>query len=121
MSINVEQVGGGLVVQHYVAEVHEPHHCHMVSISDLQTPLGWTTIQVIWDLTITARDDESCELTNLVISHPTGAFLDALQAAGQQFEETAQGLQHAVAEHNQLETPLFAASIERKAQAAISD
>jgi hypothetical protein len=35
MSINVEVVGGILVVQHYVAEVHEAHHCHMVSLSDV--------------------------------------------------------------------------------------
>ena len=30
MSINVEVIGGSLMVQHYVAEVHEPHHCRMV-------------------------------------------------------------------------------------------
>jgi hypothetical protein len=24
--------------KHYVAEVHEPHHCRMVSLSDAQTP-----------------------------------------------------------------------------------
>jgi hypothetical protein len=118
MSINVEQVGGGLVVQHYVAEVHEAHHCHMVSLSDLQTPLGWTKIHVIWDLTITQLDAETCQLTNLVISHPTRAMLDMLEAGGQTFEETAAGLQEAVTEHNQLETPLFAASIERRARTA---
>ena len=42
MSINVEVIGGTLMVQHYVAEVHEPHHCRMVSLSDVQTPAGWT-------------------------------------------------------------------------------
>lgn len=118
MSINVEEVGGSLVVQHYVAEVHEAQHCHMVSLSDLQTPVGWTTIQVIWDLRVTALDAETCQFTNLVISHPTRAFLDMLEAAGQTFEEAAAGLQEAVAEHNRRETPLFAASIERKARTA---
>ena len=44
MSINVEVIGGSLMVQHYVAEVHEPHHCRMVSLSDVQTPAGWTKI-----------------------------------------------------------------------------
>ncbi|MFJ9151639.1 hypothetical protein ACIRP7_27085 [Streptomyces sp. NPDC102270] len=29
MSINVENIGGTLVIQHYVVEVHEPHHCHL--------------------------------------------------------------------------------------------
>jgi hypothetical protein len=116
MSINVEEVGGSLVVQHYVAEVHEAHHCHMVSLSDLQTQLGWNRIQVIWDLSVTALDAETCQFTNLVISYPTRGFLDALAAAGQTFEQTAAGLQEAVADHNRRETPLFAASIERNAR-----
>jgi hypothetical protein len=115
MSINVEEVGGGLVIQHYVAEVHEAHHCHMVSLSDLQTPMGWTKIQVIWDLRVTPLNEKTCQFTNLVISHPTRALIDMLEAAGQTLEEMAAGLQEAVAEHNRLETPLFAASIERKA------
>jgi hypothetical protein len=34
MSINVETIGDAFVVQHYVAEVHEPHFCRMVSISE---------------------------------------------------------------------------------------
>ena len=87
----------------------------MVSLSDLQTPLGWTKIHVIWDLSVTSLDAETCQFTNLVISYPTRAMLDMLEAAGQTFEATAAGLQEAVTEHNQLETPLFAASIERKA------
>jgi hypothetical protein len=115
MSINVEVVGGSLVVQHYVAEVHDPHHCHMVSLSDLQTPAGWTKVQVIWDLSVTALDAGTCQYTNLVITYPTRAFLDGLEAAGQTFEEAAADLQGAVVDHNRLETPLYAASIERKA------
>ena len=73
MSINVEVIGGTLMVQHYVAEVHEPHHCRMVSLSDVQTPAGWTTIQVIWDLSVTALDSASCRYTNQVLSYPTPA------------------------------------------------
>ena len=75
MSINVEVIGGTLMVQHYVAEVHEPHHCRMVSLSDVQTPAGWTKIQVIWDLSVTALDAGSCRYTNQVLSYPTPAFL----------------------------------------------
>ena len=55
MSINVEEIGGNLMVQHYVAEIHELHHCRMVSLSDVQTPGWWTKIQVIWDLTRSCR------------------------------------------------------------------
>jgi hypothetical protein len=38
MSINVEMIGTGLVVQHYVYEIAEKDHCHMVSTSDVLTP-----------------------------------------------------------------------------------
>ena len=68
MSINVEMIGTGLVIQHYVAEVAEKQHCHMVSLSDVLTPRGWTTVQVIWDLSV-PLDANSCEYTNLVTSH----------------------------------------------------
>jgi hypothetical protein len=115
MSINVEQVGGSLVVQHYVAEVHEAQHCHMVSLSDLQTPGGWAKIQVIWDLSVTPLDADTCQYTNLVISYPTRDFLDLLGAAGQTFDQAASSMQDAVIDHNRRETPLYAASIERKA------
>jgi hypothetical protein len=115
MSINVEDVGGSLVVQHYVADVHEAQHCHMVSLSDLQTPGGWAKIQVIWDLRVTAVDADTCQYTNLVVSYPTRAFVDMLTAAGQTFEQVAASLQEAVTAHNRLETPLYAASIGRRA------
>ncbi|PLV45524.1 hypothetical protein X011_23220 [Mycobacterium tuberculosis variant microti OV254] len=117
MSINVEEIGGALVVQHYVAELHEPHHCHLVSMSDLRTPLGWSKIQVIWDLSVSAEDGGTCRFTNLVISYPTHGFLDMLEAAGQTFEHAAAALQEAVADHNRRETLLFADSIERHAAA----
>src|SRR5262245_10475394 len=54
MSINVEMIGGSLMVQHYVAEVHEPHHCRMVSLSDVQAQGGWTKICVISYLSVRA-------------------------------------------------------------------
>jgi hypothetical protein len=38
VSISVEVVGGSLVIQHCVAEVLEADHCHMASLSDVQTP-----------------------------------------------------------------------------------
>ena len=51
----------------------------MVSLSDVQTPAGWTKIQVIWDLSVTALDTGSCRYTNQVLSYPTPAFLEMLQ------------------------------------------
>jgi hypothetical protein len=115
MSINVEEVGGSLMVQHYVAEVHQPRHCRMVSLSDVQTPLGWTKIQVIWDLSVTPLDPATCQYTNLVLSYPTRAFLDVLRTAGQTFEDAAADRQAATDDHNRRETALYAVSIERAA------
>src|SRR5271154_2264753 len=42
MSLNVETIGDAFVVQHYVAEIQEPHFCRMVSISDSISPAGRT-------------------------------------------------------------------------------
>jgi hypothetical protein len=118
MSINVEVIGGSLMVQHYVAEIHEPHHCRMVSLSDVQTPAGWTKIQVIWDLSVTALDSTSCRYTNKVLSYPTPAFMKALKVAGISFEGAAADRQPASDDHNRRETALYANSLERKALAA---
>jgi len=117
MSINVEVIGGTLMVQHYVAEVHEPHHCRMVSLSDVQTPAGWTKIQVIWDLSVTALDSASCRYTNQVLSYPTSAFLETLRVAGISFEDAVADRQAASDDHNRRETARYAQSLERKALA----
>jgi hypothetical protein len=117
MSINVEVIGGNLMVQHYVAEIHEPHHCRMVSLSDVQTPGGWTKIQVIWDLSVTTLDSGSCRYTNQVLSYPTPAFLKTLEVAGISFEDAATARQAASDDHNRRETALYARSLERMALA----
>src|ERR1700677_4878555 len=68
MSINVETIGDALVVQHYVAEIHEPHFCRMVSISDSISPAGRTQLQVVWELSVKKIDDQTCEYTNHIHS-----------------------------------------------------
>src|SRR5262245_17073315 len=50
MSINVEIIGGSLMVQHYVEEFAEHSHLKLVSNSDVFTQTGRTKICVIWDL-----------------------------------------------------------------------
>jgi hypothetical protein len=75
MSINVEMIGTGLVIQHYVYEIAEKQHCHMVSLSDVLTPRGWTTVQVIWDLSVKDNGDGTLQYTNSVTSHPTTDFM----------------------------------------------
>lgn len=50
MSINVETIGEALMVQHFVAEVSEPHFCHLISVSDAITRRGRTKVHLIWEL-----------------------------------------------------------------------
>lgn len=117
MSINVETIGTGLVVQQYRYEVAEPHYCRMVSLSDILTPSGWTTTQVIWELRMEHLDGGLCRYTNTVTSHPTDDFLKFIAEQGQTFEEAANARQEASGRHCRIETPLYAQSIARWATA----
>jgi hypothetical protein len=89
----------------------------MVSISDVLTPTWWTTVQVIWDLKADPIDDKTSKYTNTVTSHPTAQFMDFIARHGQTFEEAAIARQAASGDHCRRETPLFAASIGRHADA----
>jgi hypothetical protein len=64
MSINVEMIGGSLLVQNYVEHVGEKDHVKLLSITDVFSPNGRTTSEVTWDLSVTKIDDNSCEYTN---------------------------------------------------------
>ena len=118
MSINVETIGDSFVVQHYVAEVHEPHFCRMVSISDSISPAGRTKLQVVWELSVKKIDEQSCEYTNHVHSSAIDQTLEFLRARNISFETARDARQRASHAHNQEETPKFAKSIERKAVSA---
>jgi hypothetical protein len=113
MSINVEMIGTGLVVQQYRFEVAGPHYCRMVSLSDVLTPRGWTVTQVIWELRMEQLDGDHCRYTNTVTSHPTAHFLDFIAENGQTFAEAAAARQDASGTHCRVETPLYARSIAR--------
>jgi hypothetical protein len=117
MSINVEQIGTGLVIQHYVAEEATPAYCRMNSISDVFTPVGRTQVNVVWELIAEAIGEGRTRYTNRVTSHPTDVFLAFLATHGQTFEAAAAARQQAGGDHNRRETPLFAASIARRARA----
>jgi hypothetical protein len=117
MSINVEVVGGSLIVQHYVEEIGEPDHLRLVSHSDLFTSTGRTKIDVIWDLQVRTLTDGSCEFTNTVHSFAPPEMLDFLARRGLAFEPFRTGRLPNSEAHNRQETPLFAKSIERHALA----
>jgi hypothetical protein len=117
MSINVEMIGSGLVVQQYRFEIAEPHYCKMVSLSDILTPAGWTTTQVIWELRMERLDGEMCRYTNTVTSHPTEHFLAFIDEQGQTFGDAASARQEASGRHCHVETPRSAQSVARWATA----
>src|SRR5262249_5481572 len=114
MSINVEVIGGTLMVQHYVAEVQEPHHCRMVSVSDVQTPGSWTKIQVIGNLGATEGASPGCRNTTGLLSSPTPASRRPPGAAGIAFKTAGAARKAATDDHNRRETPRYAQSLERK-------
>lgn len=113
MSINVEIIGGSLMVQHYVEKLAEKDRLILESVSDVFTPNGRTTIHVHWELSVKALDGDRCEFTNHVRSRATDAMLTLLDKQGIPFEVFKAQRQPMSIAHNQGETPLFAASIER--------
>jgi uncharacterized DUF497 family protein len=115
MSINVEMIGGSIVVQHYVEDIAEKHHIRLISLSDTFSPNGHTKVQVIWELSVKPIDGKSCEFTNHVHGNATEEFHVFLDKHGLPFESAKQARQQASEAHNRIETPLFAKSIERHA------
>lgn len=122
MSINVEQIGDSLMIQEYVGEVAEPHHCGMVSVSPVFTAQGErTSIKVVWDLSVKRIDDGTCEFANYVQGTATDDFLSFLAERGISFDLAVVARREATLAHNRIETPLFAESIERHALASDGD
>jgi uncharacterized protein YndB with AHSA1/START domain len=114
MSINVERIGGALIIQQYVAQVHRPDRCEMVSISDVFPPTGGhTKTQVNWTLSVEDLGDGRSTYTNSVVAYATQDFIDFLAETGGTFEAAAAARQASSGDHNRRETPLFAESIAR--------
>ncbi|SOC44930.1 hypothetical protein SAMN05892877_113165 [Rhizobium subbaraonis] len=91
----------------------------MNSISDSFTAAGRTQVNVIWELVAEAIEGGRTRYTNRVTSHPTDAFMSFVDQHGQTFEQAAAARQAAGGDHNRRETPMFAASIARRAQARL--
>ena len=103
-SVNVESVGGNLLVQHYVAEVKEPDYVKMVSLSDLWLmQLIHVVVKVTWEMRLISVSDNACKFQNTVlVEHPNFIMkiLSALALGG-----------YFVRKHNEEETPLFAQNL----------
>ncbi|MGX5802441.1 hypothetical protein ACWGS9_14450 [Bradyrhizobium sp. Arg314] len=115
MSINVEVIGGSLMVQHYVETLGRKDHLILESVSDLFTPAGRTTIHILWEMSVKAVDSSKCEFTNHVRSTATRDFATFLERQGIPIDVFRSQRQPMSIAHNKGETPLFAASIERAA------
>ena len=81
------------------------------------TPTGRTSIHVTWELIVKEIDQGRCEFTNRVKSYATEEMLTFLARQGIPFDQFRLQRQPASIAHNQGETPLFAASMERAALA----
>jgi|ERR1700722_12208331 len=115
MSINVEIIGGSIIVEHYVETLGNKNHLILDSTSDVFTPSGRTTIHVTWELSAKDAGGGKCEFTNRVKTFATEDLLRFLARQGIPFDQFRAQRQPASIAHNQDETPLFAASIERAA------
>lgn len=82
MSLNVEQVGDSLLVQHYVEDISLRNQCRVNSISDSFSPAGQTRIGVTWELKIDQPGDDTCILSNHVAVSLTPEFAALLLQAG---------------------------------------
>ena len=114
MSINVETIGEALMVQHFVAEVSEPHFCRLISVSDAITRRGRTKVHLIWELSTKKIDNDTCEYSNHIHATATDEFLTFIDKNGITFDQARLARQQASDSHNREETPNFAKSIERR-------
>jgi hypothetical protein len=112
MSINVEVIGGTLMVQHYVETLGRKDHLILESVSDLFPPAGRTTMHVLWELSVKPIDALSCEFTNHVRTRTTDEFQAFLDRQGIPLDAFRAQRQPMSLAHNRGETPGFAASIE---------
>ncbi|MBS7254023.1 hypothetical protein [Flavobacterium branchiicola] len=116
MSVNVEQIAGNLLIQHYVEDISKRDHCRVQSISDSIAGAGKTKLQIIWELKIKNINPASCELSNNVKVSATTEFLALMNSLNvTDLQPVADEMLQNLIHHNNEETPLFAKDIEAKA------
>lgn len=116
MSINIEQITGNLLIQHYVEEISQREHCRVQSISDSIAAAGKTKLHIVWELKIEKQNLSSCEFSNHVIVNATDDFLTLLNSLNiNDLNPIKKDMLQNLINHNNDETPLFAKDIERKA------
>lgn len=116
MSLNVEKVADTLLIQHYVEDISEKQLCRVHSVSDSFSAMGNTTLGVVWEVSVKPINNNSCELSNRVVTLQTEQFAELLRAVNAtDWASVKMRMGQNVAVHNAEETPLFAKDIEAKA------
>ena len=99
-SVNVETVGGHLLVQHYVPEIAQPDHVKLVSQTDYWLIRVWPVrIKVIWEIKLIPATDGTCVFQNRVAAEHGRLIMKILPAL-----VFARAF---LKRHNAEETPLF--------------
>jgi hypothetical protein len=103
-SINVEIVGGHLLVQHYEPELLEPHHIRMVSpASDMWIfRLIPARVRVIWEITLVPQSATACTFRDHIRVEHGSRLIWLLSKLAL--------VNRVVQRHDNEETPLFAAN-----------
>jgi hypothetical protein len=106
-TVNVENVGGHLLIQHYLAEKFTPNHVVMYSRNSRAylMHLVPVTIEVIWTLEVEHKDSKSA-LFRCTVEARMPAVLTVLA--------TLAALPFFLRRHVEEEAPLFARDIARK-------
>jgi hypothetical protein len=110
-SINVESIGGHLLVHHYLAVTSESGHVvmHSKNTRVYVMHLVPATIEVIWTLKVEPRNSQTCDF-HCTVDVRISRLLALVASLGL--------LQSFLRRHVQGETPLFAADITRKLSGA---
>jgi hypothetical protein len=117
LSVAVEMIGTSLYVHHFTYQAATREHCRLVSLSDVLTPAGWTSCQLIWDLRANPAGEHTSRLTNTLAAYPTAEFIEFSVASEDGLAEAAATWQAAFSDHCYRETALLATSIGRYANA----
>jgi hypothetical protein len=104
-SVNVESIGGHLMIQHYRPEVVRADHLKLVSQSDCWLFHVWyVRLEITWELKIVPISKTTCLLQNSVVAEHASLIMKLLVriVLGSMF----------LKKHNADETPRFAESLE---------
>lgn len=100
-SVNVESVGGHLMIQHYIPEIAKAEHLKLVSQSDCWLfRLWYVRFKVTWEMKLLPTSETTCLFQNAVVVEHKSVIMKVLTALvlGSVF----------LKKHNAEETPRFA-------------